>query len=514
MVDQPAAVCGVAAAFLTLSSIAVILRCYVRLRIVRAFGWDDGVMIFAMLFYAMFCGCMIGGSLWGTGRHLTELTAKQREVAMEYWFLCDVAYAVSSVLAKISVAIFLLRVVFLPAHRATLYSVTGLTVAAGIVFFVMLVAQCSPVSFWWTRMAGDTNGECGLVNAIAIMLYVFSVTSALFDLTVGLLPILLVRKLQMGRRTKIAVAGLLGMACVASIAIIIRIPYVHTIRNPDFLYATVEIAIWSAVEIGLSITAGSLATTRPLFRGLFSRADSRYTPFTNPNDPSNQNSNNNLNKYARRRSRMGFAPNARSKQSSRRTSERNGHHGFGYGQRQGHPLSAIDSGLGVSPFGRNSPISNPPSAQTQTTTSRGSGNLDKERNRAGGGAGTASPGQSFYEPDIGVQMMTTQNTVDIEGGVTDEFASAPFPAAGEDVLHMGFNRDSSDNGNGGGDIEGRMRAGIDTEGGEGGRGRSGPRIGVHHTFEISSSSTADQEGTSTGTGTGTGGASGGRSPGS
>ncbi|KAL4938430.1 hypothetical protein BDV06DRAFT_56852 [Aspergillus oleicola] len=241
MVDQSAAVRGVAAAFLTLSSIAVILRCYVRLRIVKAFGWDDFVMIFAMLFYAMFCGCMIGGSLWGTGRHLTELSPKQREVAMEYWFLCDVAYAVSSVLAKISVAIFLLRVVFFASHRATLYSVTGFTVAAGIVFFVMMVAQCSPVSFWWTRMAGDTSGQCGLVDAIAIMLYIFSVTSAVFDLTVGLLPIILVRKLQMSYRTKVAVAGLLGMACVASIAIIIRIPYVQTIRDPDFLYATVEV---------------------------------------------------------------------------------------------------------------------------------------------------------------------------------------------------------------------------------------------------------------------------------
>ncbi|KAL4957356.1 hypothetical protein BDW69DRAFT_201197 [Aspergillus filifer] len=481
MVDQPAAVRGVAAAFLTLSSIAVILRCYVRLRVVKAFGWDDGIMILAMLFYAMFCGCMIGGSLWGTGRHLTELTAKQREVAMEYWFLCDVAYAVSSVLAKISVAIFLLRVVFLPAHRATLYSVTALTVAAGIVFFVMLVAQCSPVSFWWTRMAGDTNGECGLINAIAIMLYIFSVTSALFDLIVGLLPIILVRKLQMGRRTKMAVAGLLGMACVASIAIIIRIPYVQTIRDPDFL------SIWSAVEIGLSITAGSLATTRPLFRVLFSRADSRYTPFTYSNDPSNPNSISNLNKYARHRSRTGFASNARSKGSSRRASERNGHHGFWHGH---------------------GPIQAPTSAQTQTatqtTSSRGSASLDKERNRtrAGARAGTASPGLAFYEPYIGVQMMMMQNTVDIEGGVTDEFTSAPFPAAGEDVLHMGFNRDSSRSGyGGGGDIEGRMRASTatatDTGGGERRRARSGSgsRIGVHRTFEISSSisSTTDKD---------------------
>lgn len=51
MVDQSAALCGVAAAFVALSSISVALRCYVRLRIVKAFGWDDFVMILALVFF-------------------------------------------------------------------------------------------------------------------------------------------------------------------------------------------------------------------------------------------------------------------------------------------------------------------------------------------------------------------------------------------------------------------------------------------------------------------------------
>lgn len=37
-------------------------------------------------------------------------------------------------------------------------------------------------------------------------------------------------------------------------------------RDPDFLWATLDIAIWSDVEQGLAITAGSLATLRPLYR--------------------------------------------------------------------------------------------------------------------------------------------------------------------------------------------------------------------------------------------------------
>ena len=39
-------------------------------------------------FFGMFSGCMIGGSLYGTGRHLTELTNHQRTTAMEVSFFC------------------------------------------------------------------------------------------------------------------------------------------------------------------------------------------------------------------------------------------------------------------------------------------------------------------------------------------------------------------------------------------------------------------------------------------
>lgn len=44
--------------FLGISFLAVCLRCFVRLRLVRAFGWDDTLMVFAMV-----CGSMLFYSL-------------------------------------------------------------------------------------------------------------------------------------------------------------------------------------------------------------------------------------------------------------------------------------------------------------------------------------------------------------------------------------------------------------------------------------------------------------------
>lgn len=42
-------------------------------------------------------------------------------------------------------------------------------------------------------------------------------------------------------------------------------------RSRDFLWETTDIAIWSTVEQGLAITAGSLAAVRPLFQAVLTK---------------------------------------------------------------------------------------------------------------------------------------------------------------------------------------------------------------------------------------------------
>ncbi|KAB8261874.1 hypothetical protein BDV32DRAFT_31374 [Aspergillus pseudonomiae] len=283
--DRSLEVRAVAAVFLALATVATALRCYVRLAIVKAFGWDDAIMLLALGFFGMFSGCMIGGSLYGTGRHLTELTNDQRTTAMEYWFLCDVAYCLSSILCKISVGIFLLRVTVHKVHRMVVYAVTTLAVVFGLMFLILLLAQCKPVKFFWMRLSTENpvSGSCINMTVIIVALYIFSAVSFIFDLTVGVLPVFVVRNLQMRRDLKYAVAGLLGMACIASVAVLVRMAYVETLRNPDFLYATVGIAVWSNIETGLGIFAGSLATLRPLLRMIrpgTGRSYNKNTPST------------------------------------------------------------------------------------------------------------------------------------------------------------------------------------------------------------------------------------------
>jgi hypothetical protein len=68
-------------------------------------------------------------------------------------------------------------------------------------------------------------------------------------------------------KTKILVAGILAFAAIGSTGTIVRMFYLHTLMDGrDFLYATTDVALWSTVEPGIGITAGSIACLRPLFR--------------------------------------------------------------------------------------------------------------------------------------------------------------------------------------------------------------------------------------------------------
>lgn len=139
-------------------------------------------------------------------------------------------------------------------HIWTLYIVMVLTVLAGLVFMFLMLLQCKPLAYFWTRLAFDPSieGYCISINIIITMTYVYSVFAALCDFTVGILPIFLVWKLHMKRQAKYAVVGILSMACMyvitthsslkvsltdysASAAVIIRFPFVKTFGDYQFL---------------------------------------------------------------------------------------------------------------------------------------------------------------------------------------------------------------------------------------------------------------------------------------
>ncbi|KAF4154112.1 hypothetical protein CNMCM8927_001751 [Aspergillus lentulus] len=255
--------------FLCLSFTAVALRCFVRLRLVKAFGWDDGLMVLAMLFNIWFAICGLAGSVAGIGKRFDQFdSVEDAHTALlheQWWWLGQSAYVWVVATARISIAMLLLRLTAQRRESVVMYSVIGLTATVGLAFWLILTLQCDPVREFWQRTG---RGHCIDTQYVLDIAYLYSATACLCDFTLGLFPVYLLRHLHTSRRTKWAIRVILSMGCIAGAAVAARIPYLPDYKHPDFLYATTGIAISSNIEAGLGIMAGSLITLRPLMRWL------------------------------------------------------------------------------------------------------------------------------------------------------------------------------------------------------------------------------------------------------
>ncbi|OOF98706.1 hypothetical protein ASPCADRAFT_512913 [Aspergillus carbonarius ITEM 5010] len=214
--------------------------------------------------------CWMVASKRGVGHKNEDFTDPQTmEQALLWWWLCQMLYSWSAAITKTSISIALLRLAVHKVHRMILCTVTGLVIVAGVMIWLVFLAGCQPVSYFWSRVTADHDGTCIPRQILLDIGYLYSFLIVFSDITLGIMPAVLIWHLQMNRRTKIALAGVLSLGALESVAVIMRIPYLHTYHDPNLLYATYQIDFWSIIEIGIGITAGSLATLRPLFLWVF-----------------------------------------------------------------------------------------------------------------------------------------------------------------------------------------------------------------------------------------------------
>ncbi|KAF2737005.1 hypothetical protein EJ04DRAFT_488685 [Polyplosphaeria fusca] len=229
-------VLAVAILFFALTWLTVSLRIYVRGFMLDTWGRDDTAMAVTL-----------------------------------FWYLCELLYIVLSCTLKISLGIFYMRVAVQNWHIWCIKLLMIGTVVFGSIYFFLVMFQCIPVSEFWNNH--PASSRCIPKAPTTGISYALGALNASADWGFGLLPFFIVWSLQMNVKTKMLVAGILAFASIGSTATIVRMQYLHTLTNgEDFLWATTDVAIWSTVEPGIGITAGSLATLRPLLQSWLFRA--------------------------------------------------------------------------------------------------------------------------------------------------------------------------------------------------------------------------------------------------
>jgi hypothetical protein len=191
------------------------------------------------------------------------------------WFLCEIFYAFSSTFSRLAAGALLLRLTINRSHVRVIWFVMILASLFGIAFLTQIMVQCQPISFFWSVTRDPSQGRCIDLKINEGFTYAHAVVASIGDWTFGILPAFIVSGLKMNLRTKASVFLLLCLANIGSIATLIRFKAIHQITtSKDFLFATVDLVLWSSVEVGIAIIAASIATYRPLFQTFFSAGNS------------------------------------------------------------------------------------------------------------------------------------------------------------------------------------------------------------------------------------------------
>jgi len=179
--------------------------------------------------------------------------------------LWQLFYVTCGALIKSSIIYTLIRLAVKAKYRYVLWSLFGFAWITWQISWPVAIFQCKPVSAAWGHPGDCTSGQ----KVILAVTYFVSASNIATDLATALIPVLLLRNVKMNPRLKIVTIGVLSLGIFASLATVIRMPYsyAYTATN-ERLYAIGHIVLWTVLEVGLAIIAGSLPMLRKLVRSL------------------------------------------------------------------------------------------------------------------------------------------------------------------------------------------------------------------------------------------------------
>ena len=180
---------------------------------VKGFGVDDYTMLLTLASFTSYLVAQIGGALHGTGVRREKLTQANAQTALHYWFFCEIFYTISTCLLKVSVGFFLLRITIVRIHLWIIRMIMVVSVVVGIAYTSVVIFQCKPISYWWNLDPTQT-GTC--LSSTVVMNLTFGVSglNSFADWVFAVLPVLIVKDLQMKKRMKFVVAGVIALAAM------------------------------------------------------------------------------------------------------------------------------------------------------------------------------------------------------------------------------------------------------------------------------------------------------------
>ncbi|KAG8165803.1 hypothetical protein KVR01_004355 [Diaporthe batatas] len=224
---------AVAIIMTTLAMVTVILRVYVRQFMVKAFGADDWVIVYAWISSAGFAILSCIQTRWGLG--LQNIEDLPTEDIYNFGLIQ-----------------------YMGAPLYATFVVIVLTILFHLSFLLVQINLCQPIAAQWDPSIVDKTCLAG----VPVYTTMASLT-IVFDVTAMVLPFPVLMGLKMQNRKKLVLLGLFGLGIFITIIQIIRI---QTVKRLAVYTDSAPLIMWSAVEANLGVIVASIPCLSPLIK--------------------------------------------------------------------------------------------------------------------------------------------------------------------------------------------------------------------------------------------------------
>ncbi|KAI1371050.1 hypothetical protein F4677DRAFT_321439 [Hypoxylon crocopeplum] len=258
-----------AVSMVALAVVSVALRFVIRLSARLPITRSDWLILVALAMDAVYSAIMIDYVVNGPGprtldmnevvANLTDGGEAWGKALLKMLYISDIFFGLTITFVKLSILAFYYTI-FSISRKFQLwtYVVGGLCTAWLIVYMFINIFQCKPIEALWEQL-GSTE-YC--IQSGPLWLG-YELTNFFLDVLVLVLPVAMVRRLQLPSGQKWSVAGIFllgGLVCVTSI---IRLTFIWHPDNPDFTnIAGTE--VMSSIQLGTAILCACLPTYGPM----------------------------------------------------------------------------------------------------------------------------------------------------------------------------------------------------------------------------------------------------------
>jgi hypothetical protein len=213
----------------------------------------DDWAILATLVGGLGCtGAILGGTVkYGLGKDLWTLEPDSITKMLMYFNIVAVLYFATLAMLKISIIFFYIKVFTTPGAQRLLWGTVIFTFLWGLVYVIVAIFQCRPVSYFWKRWDGLHEGQCLNINAITLSNAAMSIVLDLWSLGI---PIWELQRLQMHWKQKISVGLMFVVGTFVTVMSILRLQaIVHFAKSSNVSWEFYDVSIWSSTELGVGL---------------------------------------------------------------------------------------------------------------------------------------------------------------------------------------------------------------------------------------------------------------------